>query len=326
MFLINYSTCHEKKQDEIFSPHCPLIESDTLCSKDGGKRHEDKTGLKIHQRDGQISSSGQLAGRNFPPPQLLVSMKGSPFVCQTHAFILSCYFLYTVCTPRTRTLLILTWTSYIPATPFSVPVISLYACQHTYVQAEHTYRHTHSHAYERYKSNPHMNRFHYLLSAPATSLTDVIVSSGGGLSLIEVGVGACVCACVCVCAYNYLSRASPSHGWYCLAYQTSCQVLSLSWLSAALCSCYNNGNVGLWRSHTPEVKPACLHACLVSQQQTPTPDNHVTLTIHMSYSQWPLKTGNHPAQGHFRQTEATKYWSASVQLYRFHLHFFFPLS
>ena len=68
MFLINYSTCHEKKQDEIFSPHCPLIESDTLCSKDGGKRHEDKTGLKIHQRDGQISSSGQLAGRNSPPP------------------------------------------------------------------------------------------------------------------------------------------------------------------------------------------------------------------------------------------------------------------
>lgn len=38
----------------------------------------------------------------------------------------------------------------------------------------------------------------YHFSAPAISLTDVIVSSGGGLSLIEVGVSECVCMCVCV--------------------------------------------------------------------------------------------------------------------------------
>lgn len=195
MSLINYSICHEKKQDEIFSPHCPFIERDTLCSKDGGKRHEDKTGLKIHQRDGQISSSGQLAGRNsFFSPQLLVSMEGSPFVCQTHAFILFCYFLYTVCTPHTRahTLLILTWTSYIPATPVSVPVISLYACQHTYVQAEHTHRHTHSHPYEHwlympahkwYKSNPHMNCFHFISSQllPSRWLMWLLVLEEGSL-------------------------------------------------------------------------------------------------------------------------------------------------
>ncbi len=63
----------------------------------------------------------------------------------------------------------------------------------------------------------------YLLSAPGIVLTDVIVSSVGGLSLIEVGVSACVCMCV----RSYLSRASPGYGRYCLAYQTSCQVLSL---------------------------------------------------------------------------------------------------
>lgn len=125
---------------------CPTTESDTLCSRDIEKRHEDKMSLKFHQRDGQISSSGQLASRNSFFPQLLVSMKGSPFVCQTHAFILYCYFLYTVL-----------YGSHTHTHPFNSYMNKLYSCNclfcscHLSVRlSAHTYpgrTHTHTHTY-----------------------------------------------------------------------------------------------------------------------------------------------------------------------------------
>lgn len=135
----------------------------------------------------------------------------------------------TWCTPSARhastyTHLILSRSSYIPATSFSVLVISLFASQHAHIQAKkNTYKNTECKGKCTYSTSQILTWTAIILS-PLSSwhLTDndVIVSSRGGLPLIEVGASERARACVC----SYLSKASPGHSRYCLAYQTSCQV------------------------------------------------------------------------------------------------------
>lgn len=198
-------------------------------------------------------------------------MEGSPFVCQTHAFIFFCYLVYTVGKARKHIHTFNSFTKQLHSCNFLFCSchLSVRLSARTHPGEKNTYKNTECKGKCTYSTSQILTWTAIILS-PLSSwhLTDndVIVSSRGGLPLIEVGVSARVCVC------SYLSKASPGHSRYCLAYQTSCQVffpslsptLSLSWLSAALCSRYNNGNVGLWRSQMPEVKPACWHECFVS--------------------------------------------------------------
>jgi len=83
---------------------------------------------------------------------------------------------------HSHTLLILTWTSYIPAAPFSLPVISLFAWQHT--EGTHSYmniacKRSHTHK----QSNPHMNCSHFISSQllPSRWLMWLLVLEEGSL-------------------------------------------------------------------------------------------------------------------------------------------------
>lgn len=139
---------------------CPSTEKDTLHSRD--RKKNTKTSLKFYQRDGQISSSGQLASRNYFFLYLFVSMKGSPFVCQTHAFILYCYFLYTVCTAHTYTHPFNSYMNklqlpFLFLSSLCTPVSTHTSRQNTHVYTDCSYKHT-------YSINPHMSCSHFIPS------------------------------------------------------------------------------------------------------------------------------------------------------------------
>ena len=95
-----------------------------------------------------------------------------------------------------------------------------------------------------------------------------------------------VCVCACICPKHRLAMA----GIVWPIRQAVKRSASVSWLSAALCSRYNNGNMGTWRSRVPEAVPACWYAHF---------DIYVTVTIHMRYIPWSLSTSNKCVQGRF---------------------------
>lgn len=196
-------------------------------------------------------------------------MEGSPFVCQTHAFIFLCYLVYTVGTARKHIHTFNSFTKQLHSCNFLFCSchLSVRFSARTHPGEKNTYKNTECKGKCTYSISQILTWTAIILS-PLSSwhLTDndVIVSSRGGLPLIEVGASAR--ARVAICPKHRLAIAGIV--WP-IRQAVKCSSplsppLSLSWLSAALCSRYNNGNVGLWRSQMPEVKPACWHECFVS--------------------------------------------------------------
>lgn len=224
MSLIDYNVLLKN-----MAPTTSCPQKVTLYTLKTKRKDKDKTSLKFYQRDGQISSPGQLADRNsFFPVRLLVSMKGSPFVCQTCAFILYRNFLYKHMDTHTQ--------------PFKHEQVTflpfLFLSFHCTPVCPNPRNSTYIHAGARtvsVKSSHELPSFDPL-SAPAIGLTDVIVSSRGGLSLIEVYVRGRVGVCIAICPEHRL--AVTAIVWP-IRQAVKCS------LPAALCSCYNNGNVSL---------------------------------------------------------------------------------
>lgn len=198
-------------------------------------------------------------------------MEGSPFVCQTHAFIFLCYLVYTVGTARKHIHTFNSFTKQLHSCNFLFCSchLSVRFSARTHPGEKNTYKNTECKGKCTYSTSQILTWTAIILS-PLSSwhLTDndVIVSSRGGLPLIEVGASERARACVAICPKHRLAIAGIV--WP-IRQAVKCSSplsppLSLSWLSAALCSRYNNGNVGLWRSQMPEVKPACWHECFVS--------------------------------------------------------------
>lgn len=138
----------------------------------------------------------------------------------------------------------------------------------------------------------------YLFWAPAISLTDVIVRSGGGFSLIEVHV------CLWLSVQNI--------AWLWLVLFGLSDKMS-SALSLHLKLCVHVTITGMWDCEGHRRLQS--NHLAVSQQQTQTFMSH--LPSNMSYSQCP------PVIIMFKAIFTNLKLSASLQLYGFYLDFFF---
>lgn len=150
------------------------------------QKKDTNTRLNIHPKVGEIAGSGQLASRNsflsLPPSQRLVSTEGSPFVCQPHSFTLRL-------TPFCVEHMLTHFFKFLHEQVALLQLPFLFLSSLCTPVSTHMSRHPHTYASAQPSHEPPSFS---LVSARAISLTDVIVSPAGVLSVTEVGASECV--------------------------------------------------------------------------------------------------------------------------------------
>lgn len=171
------------KRTGTFWAHTAHSETVTKCCWDTEKRHKYKAehspkGWRDHGL-GPISKQKLFS---LPPSQRLVSTEGSSFVCQPHSFILH---LTPFCVKHKLT----HFFKFLHEQVALLQLPFLFLSSLCTPVSTHMSRHTRTYASVQPSHEPPSSS---LFSARAISLTDVIVSPAGVLSVTEVGASECV--------------------------------------------------------------------------------------------------------------------------------------